>query len=181
MNCPRCGVEVTVEQCDMFTGICNDCTDTILARTRKKSHPVVTWAGRISHVLLSALVCAPFGVLGLGLVAAVGLLTLGPVVWVPAVLINLCVDPIGTLVGLLTPGMPISGDFGPEYSAWIRSDWWKMLSAFLLAVGVLTFCYYLDRWKGVLIGGAALGALIGAILSILTQLPRKARATRSAP
>jgi hypothetical protein len=56
-----------------------------------------------------------------------------------------------------------------------------MLCAFLLAVGLLVFCYYLDGWKGILIGGAALGALIGATLSILSQVPPKAKATTPAP
>jgi hypothetical protein len=174
MKCPVCGAEVSMEQFDLLSDTCRDCVDKRLGRKRKVYPLVVRWGGRIGHVLLCALVCAPFGVVGLGVVVVIGLWGLNPLRF-PIVVFF---DPLGGFLAWFGLGFPTGYDH-EEHEFF--SDVWKVFPAFLLAMAILVFCYYLDEWRGVLIGGALLGALIGAILSILSQLPPRTKAARRAP
>jgi hypothetical protein len=131
--------------------------------------------------VLCALVCAPFGVVGLGFVAIFGLLSLARF-WVPvAVVVMVVLLPIDVLLGWFFSGDPWgpTGD-GTDEDLW-RTEGWKAFPIFLAAIGILGLCYYLGGWQGVVLGGAAVGALIGAILSILSQWPAWTRARKRSP
>jgi hypothetical protein len=182
MNCPACGADVVMEEFDLVSGTCRQCADRRLGRTRKVYPPVVRWAGRIGHVLLFAIVCAPFGVLALGIVGFIGLWVLSPILVPIAIVLN----PIDALFALV--GLPFTGGFDPvdhegddhlRLEAWSQA--WKAFPVFLLAVGILAVCYALDQWRGVLIGAALLGALIGAALSIHAQVTARTRPSRPSP
>jgi hypothetical protein len=184
MNCPVCGIEVSVEQCNMYSGVCHECEEKAAAargEAKKPISPVLRWAGRIGHVLLCALLCAPVGVLGLGLVGLAGLFALSPFLAPVDFLLHRIIW--GTFwgpwpgessfyLGWSSSAQASPGDSGhpaSSTSAALFSEAWKAFPAFLLAVALLIPCYYLDGWRGVLIGALALGALIGAILSIVSQ------------
>jgi hypothetical protein len=174
-----------MEECDLYSGICHECTDRAAEqrgeRRRKVSSPILIWAGRIGHVLLSALVCAPLGVLGLGIVGILGVLALARF-WTPLAAVYMIVwHPVELLTGwfLSGPGWLPTGDTGDD--EFLHSEGWKAFPIFLATIGLLVFCYYLDGWRGVLIGGGAVGALIGAVLSILSQWPKQAKVHNPRP
>jgi hypothetical protein len=132
---------------------------------------VLKWSGRIGHVLLCAVVLAPFGALGLFLVALAPVFTrkfnfLAGWWWLLVLLRAL------TKGG--TPMPPVTDKYTDnQLRDWEGSRWenGQVILAALVTLAALIGCYFLDGWTGVLICGAVLGALIGATLSILSQLP----------
>jgi hypothetical protein len=120
--------------------------------------PFVTWSGRIGHVLLCALLGAPFGVL---LLVVIGLAALVSwVSWLPLLQERWWIQ----LPSIADTERTVTG-----------SEKAKALLILLAVFAILILCYILGDVMGVLIGGAILGALIGATLSILSQWPEKPR------
>jgi hypothetical protein len=158
-----------MEQCDLYSGVCHECTATAAAQrgeVPKKTPGALIWAGRIGHVLVCALLGAPFGVLGLGFMAILGLFALTPA-------------PMHGLLRFYLFGWFALAEDAPrvesEDMTILRSEGgWKAQVAFGVTLAILIVCFSLDGWRGFLIGGAALGTLIGATLSILSQWPAKA-------
>jgi hypothetical protein len=180
MKCTTCGAEVSREECDPHSGVCHKCQAAAAGgkedQTRGKSSGLLLWAGRIGHVLLCALVGAPFGVLGLFLVASLLLFThrtLGWLLWL--------LDVVS--FGMIVPPLPpYEQTHLPEDEGHLSGrERWQVLLASLVAIAILVACYLLGDLKGVLIGGGVLGALLGATLSILSQLPERKRPAAPAP
>jgi hypothetical protein len=183
MNCPVCGAEVTLEQCDVYSGVCHECMAKAAEQRGERPRrisPVLRWAGRIGHVLLCAVVCAPFGVLGLGILGILGIIALAPILAPLAAVWFILSYPIHFLFGaFLGPWPAASPASEPGDYEFLRAEAWKAFPAFVVAMGILVVCYYMGGWQAVLITAAAIGALIGAVLSILSQLPAKAKAGKA--
>jgi hypothetical protein len=138
---------------------------------------VLRWAGRIGHVLLCALLCAPLGVLGLGILGILGLFALAPFLAPLAAVWFILWYPIDFIITLFSGPWPAGPPlFEPGDYELMRAEAWKAFPAFLVAVAILLVCYYLGGWQAVLVAAAGMGALIGAVLSILSQLPAKTKA-----